>query len=220
MSRKILIMIFMFACLATGNFFGVIISSSYAPSANNIRCAWSDIVSQIDYWDPTVRSFALSAIKPEHGGEYNLAQVFDIWDAINNNWVYVNDPQGNKYKRQYQFTKASETISHYHFRGDCDDFAIVVAASIHAIGGQAHVRVEKDVARNIGHAYPLVYIGNNKKEVSNYIRHRYGLTTNQYIWGLKGDNGWWLNLDWNTSYPGGHFWVCNENRKILADVRP
>ncbi len=199
----------------------------------------------VDYYNPVVRSFAVNAIARENAGPYNIGQICDIWEAIYNRWVYVNDPIGF-----FDFTPASHTVAHYNFRGDCDDFAVLVAACIKAIGGTVRIRVEYDRSRRASHAYALVFLGRtykNAQTLLNYIYNRYiiaqysieewtqlilkqlrAMAKNQPVtqektglgtaWYLKDSQGIWLNLDWQAPYPGGPFWAEREEIEVVADV--
>jgi hypothetical protein len=62
----------------------------------------------VDYNTQVVRIFALRAIAAHHGGDYTIAQICDVWDAIYNGWVYVRDPPG----LTFNFTPASYTIAY------------------------------------------------------------------------------------------------------------
>ena len=191
----------------------------------------------VDYYNPVVRSFAVNAIARENAGPYNIGQICDIWEAIYNRWVYVNDPIGF-----FDFTPASHTIAYYNFRGDCDDFAVLVAACIKAIGGTVRIRVEYDRSRRASHAYALVFLGRTHKDargILDYIFERYRTTEApdpehidvyvlrygwrygwypETIWYLKDSQGIWLNLDWQAPYPGGSFWAEREEIEVVADV--
>src|SRR5690606_1116605 len=105
----------------------------------------SKILKAIEYNNPKVRNFALSAttkhfrdIKGYHKYRQTI-QCFAVFKEIQSNWNYVNDPKGREY-----IASASESLQ--HFSGDCDDHAILMAATIRAIGGtprlihtQAHI---------------------------------------------------------------------------------
>jgi len=171
----------------------------------------------VDYNNPVVRSFAVRAINPRHSGEYNIGQICDVWEKIYNNWVYVSDPPNST----FDFTPASHTIAYYNFRGDCDDFAVLVAACIVAIGGTARVVVEYNVHTGKAHAYALVYLGDqeNARRLSDYIYSRYPQAKTGLVWCMVDSSGWWLNLDWTARYPGGPFWVPDrQNVVVLARV--
>jgi transglutaminase-like putative cysteine protease len=170
-------------------------------SADDIRAA--AIRDAIDSRNPVTRDFAVSLIPPEHGGKYRLSQICDLWETVYSRWTYVNDPQGSDY-----FSPASRTVT-LGLKGDCDDFAIVVAAMIESIGGNARVVY----ARNgtTGHAYPEVYIGTTKEEFDSaaaYIRQRYHVTdVGCHITHGPEGTRYWLNLDWWSTHPGGRFFA-------------
>jgi transglutaminase-like putative cysteine protease len=157
----------------------------------------------MDSHNPATRDAAVSLIKRSHGGTFNLAQTCDLWDTVYKNWTYVDDPRGEEY-----FSPASRTIA-LGFRGDCDDFAIVVAAMVESVGGSARVVTAKNSTS--GHAYPEVYIGNNSgkfETAASYIRQRYHVTdVGCHI--TSGEDGprYWLNLDWWSTHPGGKFFA-------------
>ena len=164
------------------------------------------VKNAIDYWDTKTRSFAISCIHPANSGNYNVGQICDIWDVCapvgyGGNWVYVNDPPG----RVFESTPASDTIS-AGLRGDCDDFAVLLAASIEAIGGDT--RFVTAYTETTGHAYTEVYAGQwgsgPLQQITNYICARYGIDT---VWYWVEDNGdAWLNLDWWEPHPGGRLY--------------
>jgi hypothetical protein len=169
--------------------------------ADDIRAA--AIRDAIDSRDPITRDFAVSLIPPEHGGKYRLSQICDLWEAIYTRWTYVNDPQGGDY-----FSPASRTVA-LGLKGDCDDFAIVVAAIIESIGGNARIVYSRN--GTAGHAYPEVYIGTTKEEFDSaaaYIRHRYHVTeVGCHITHGPEGTRYWLNLDWWSTHPGGRFFA-------------
>jgi hypothetical protein len=163
---------------------------------------YTKVQEAIDWWDPEVRGFALSAISPKHGGKYNIAQVCDIWEKIYRDWVYVSDPALG---REFEYIAASKTIQN-GLRGDCDDFAVLVAATIVAIGGRARVTVMEKSGEGANHAFPELYLGNSEEEaktVFEYLFTRYRIGEINYS---KDPEGIWLNLDWTANYPGGPYW--------------
>ena len=82
----------------------------------------------IDYQNPALRQFAVkSAVNYFNDKELyrkygNVIRYFSIFKTINQ-WNYISDPQGLDY-----FAKASESAQ--LLAGDCDDHAILMAASI------------------------------------------------------------------------------------------
>ena len=96
--------------------------------------------------------------------------------------------------------------------GDCDDFAILMAAVIEAIGGTSRIVLARH------HAYTEVYLGLRDKPCTlrliKDIQDRYaGPQINYHVdW----DGEVWLNLDWTAKYPGGPFF----KGKIIRIIYP
>jgi hypothetical protein len=139
-------------------------------------------------------------------GEFHLAQVAAIWEYVREHWRYVNDPNGREY-----FARASETITNGYV-GDCDDFAITLAAMVGAIGGQARV-IFMDGPRG-GHAYAEACIPGDPTQIANDLARYYGRRWSRYtsagapqhIAFRRSDScAVWLNLDWNANVPGGDY---------------
>lgn len=172
----------------------------------------------IDYNQPEVREFAVnSAVKNFKDQEslasnYKLIQYFSVFKEIVSAWDYVSDPEGEDY-----YSKASETIhllqSDGKFKGDCDDYSILMAASIKAIGGEVRLVRTTIVGTDgseVGHLFPEVKVGTEGqiKEISYLIKTvlfskeagekklNYYLDNKGYIW---------LNFDYNDKYPGGRY---------------
>ena len=163
----------------------------------------SKIIDAVDFTNPKVRNFALYAttkhFKDIRGFKENrkLIQCFAVFKEIRNNWNYVNDPKGREY-----IAYASESLQ--HFSGDCDDHAILMAASIKAIGGTPRI------IHTGGHLYPEMLIGNkNDLETAIYLIKEELFTQeshNQQIHYHIDERGQiWLNLDYTATYPGGKF---------------
>jgi hypothetical protein len=163
----------------------------------------SKVAEAMDYTNPTTRDYALSLIDREHSGKYNIAQICDMWEKLYKRWTYVNDPNGFNY-----YSPASRTIN-LGLKGDCDDFAILTASSIQAIGGASRIIIASNTGGG-GHAYAEVYISSSKSDlqsVADYICQRYKCksiayrTTNE-----GGQTRYWLNLDWQAKHPGGPYY--------------
>jgi len=161
------------------------------------------VVEAIDYTNPTTRDYALSLIDKDHSGEYNIGQICDMWEKINSRWTYVNDPNGFNY-----YSPASRTIK-LGLKGDCDDFAIVTASSILAIGGTPRVILAYNKDEG-GHAYAEVAIASSKsnlQKAADYICNRYHCKKISYRTSTKnGQTKYWLNLDWSSKHPGGPYY--------------
>ncbi|GAB4195771.1 MAG: hypothetical protein OHK0013_02300 [Sandaracinaceae bacterium] len=178
-----------------------------AHSAEEIRAA-------IDSADPTTRNLAVQVASTDDG-PFRVEQVARIWKHVRLAWRYVNDPRGGDY-----YARASETIAN-DFAGDCDDFAIVIAAMVEAIGGRARI-VIMDGPEG-GHAYPEVCIDGPPNEVSQKIARFYrrswdrrlGARPTQTRIHYRSDASCpvWLNLDWTTNVIGGPY---SEERFAVA----
>jgi len=182
------------------NFPGSIITGN-----DNLDAYAEKLALVIEPLNPDVQSFALKVLNHDNKEGYSIADVCDIYDAIYNNWTYAEDPKGYDY-----FTKAGTSAS--LLKGDCDDFAILMASCINAIGGESRVNIAYN--NNGGHAFAEVYIGNNKSDVEpilEYIKERYGCNHAYYssLTDPSGEKSYWLNLDWFGGHPGG-FYFENE----------
>lgn len=164
----------------------------------------SKIITAVDFSNPRVRNFALFATSKHFKSESKkyqkyrqMIQCFAVFKEIRNKWNYVNDPVGREY-----IAAASESVQ--YFSGDCDDHAILMSASIKAIGGTPRI------IHTGGHLYPEMLIGNNAdletaifliKEVlfveeSKNAEIHYHIDERKQIW---------LNLDYTATFPGGPF---------------
>jgi predicted RNA-binding Zn-ribbon protein involved in translation (DUF1610 family) len=152
-------------------------------------------------------------------GTYNAEQVAELWNAVRSSWRYVNDPNGSEY-----FATASETIKNGYI-GDCDDFAITLASMVLAIGGNARV-VLMDGPEG-GHAYAEACVPAEPKALAKELGKYYRTRWKQYLQGrvvptsmayrASADCPVWLNLDWNSSVPGGAYQTERWAVAIYAD---
>lgn len=162
------------------------------------------IKTAIDYTNPTTRDYALKLINKGSSGAYNIDQICDVWEKVNERWTYVNDPQAENY-----FSPASRTIN-LGLKGDCDDFAILIASLVQAIGGTSRIKIAKSPDGG-GHAYAEVHMTNNKVVLSilcKNIGQRYDCKSVHYSIDYESDGGesYWLNLDWSAKHPGGPYY--------------
>lgn len=172
----------------------------------------------INYNDEAVLDFSRN-IATKHFQEFatlsndkRWVQYFSIFKEIKSNWIYVYDPLEEEY-----FSNASNTIEllrfNGKFKGDCDDYSILMAACIRAVGGEVRLirtEVMQPDGSTIGHLYPEVKIG-DKKELESVA---YLLKSVLFPKEIK-DNpiryyhdpkGFiWLNFDYNDNYPGGRY---------------
>ena len=177
-----------------------------------------ELRSAINYNDPIVVKFARNKATSnfqEYQGlirDKRIIQYFSLFKEVKSKWVYVYDPMGEDY-----YSKASETIEQLEyndlFKGDCDDYSILIAACIRAIGGEVRLirtNVTQPDGTTIGHLYPEVKVG-DKKDFDN-IAHvmktvlfptEIGNRPIRYYQDAKGSV--WLNFDYNDNYPGGRY---------------
>jgi hypothetical protein len=165
------------------------------PDADAIRAA-------IDYGNKDVRSFAVSASLKYFKSENTypekavLIKCFSIFKVMSS-WEYVSDPRGEEY-----FASASESVS--LMSGDCDDYSILMAAAIRAIGGEVRL------VRTPGHLFPEVKAGNTHDLpvlidlIKNRLFYRESIGVPIYYHTDEWDNIW-LNFDYTNLYPGGSF---------------
>ncbi len=160
------------------------------------------IKKAINYSDPEIRSYAVSSsleyfnnkvLYSEYG---NIVRYFSIFKVLND-WNYVPDPIGNEY-----YAKSTESIK--TFGGDCDDYSIMMAACIKAVGGEVRLIHTKR------HLYPEVKI-NDRNEflgivylIKRELFYKESLGKKIY-YHLDSENNIWLNFDNTARYPGGKF---------------
>jgi len=163
-----------------------------------------EILAAVDDNNSGVRAFAVKATntyfkteQARYEGHRTLIQSYAVFKKINKNWNYVSDPVNSEY-----FAKASESVK--LLAGDCDDYAIMMAASIKSIGGVVRL------VSTTGHLYPEILIGNKSHlEFMNYLIKKIlfpAESAGQVLHYHKDELGRiWLNLDYTASYPGGKF---------------
>jgi hypothetical protein len=172
----------------------------------------------IDYKNPDVRNYAASiAIKNFEDKAYlssnrKWVQFFSVFKEINNNWKYVYDPINEDY-----YSSGSNTLKQLQFdgkfKGDCDDYSIMMASCIKAIGGEVRlVRtvIESKEGNRIGHMYPEVKFGDEKdlETVVYLIKNIFFVeeALGKSIFYFEDSKGFvWLNFDYNDRYPGGKY---------------
>lgn len=135
---------------------------------------------------------------------YDMKDACDVFDYVNQQWEYRYEKKGEF------FFNASQTINE-GYKGDCDDYSIVISALLKYMG--FNTRVVTAINESYGHVYPELYIGDNKEtasEILRYVQGRYYYAEN--IWysdrELKDEKlQYWLNFDWSGSngyrHPGG-----------------
>jgi|LNFM01.1.fsa_nt_gb hypothetical protein len=157
----------------------------------------------LDPTEPVVRNTAVQ-LAARNEGTFRVEQVAAIWSHVRERWRYVNDPRGREY-----VAMPRESIQN-QYAGDCDDFAVTLAAMVRSIGGEARV-VFMEGARG-GHAYAEACVREDATTVATKIARFYGRNWAQYArnrqhiaYRSSADCPVWLNLDWNASVPGGDY---------------
>jgi hypothetical protein len=173
---------------------------------DNETAFWNTVAGyvqgKIDYTNPVTVTFTRDHTNPAHTGNYSLHQVADIWDYVMPpRWKYVNDTEDGDSPFGDHFNTASETIT-VGLKGDCDDFAILQAATTAVLGGNS--RIVYAATGSEAHMYAEARFDNNT--FVNETRLRYG-TLDQ----IHYHPDYWLNLDWfnwpgTATHPGGKFY--------------
>jgi len=168
-----------------------------------------DIDTKIDGGNSVTVSFA--RLHVSHGGTYDtvgIDQVSDFWDFLMlpepAGWTYVNDPSSSDETFWDYLSSASDSITN-GLKGDCDDFAILNAALVEAIGGNS--RVVYAANSNGAHMYAEAQFLSSTN-ITPAIQARYNLSAQTVVYTHPGN---WLNLDWfdypaRTTHPGGKFY--------------
>lgn len=160
-----------------------------------------------DYNLPYTKMFAnqLAARAP---GMFGIEQVCEIFSYCYNKWRYVNDPKGQEY-----VARASESIA-ASLTGDCDDYAVLIAACVVACGGDARIVLARGA--NGGHAYTEADINSFSNKDISYISQTISERFAAYNSGSpniqQSGNHQWLNLDWQAAYPGGPLFDAQERK--------
>jgi hypothetical protein len=176
------------------------------------------ILNAIDYRNAVVKNKANSwAVK--NFQKYSsvlpslkILHCLSIFKEVKTRWNYVYDPKGPDY-----LSRASVTLSQLKdddlLKGDCDDYSILMAALLTAVGGQVQLvltEVEMPDGRVAGHIYPELNIGDFKDlekigyEIKNELFVIESMDKPIYYY-IDKDNTIWLNMDYNDDYPGGKY---------------
>ncbi len=154
-----------------------------------------------DYRIPYTKQFA-NSLAGKSPGNFNAGQICHIFRYCYKNWKYVNDPNGHEY-----LATASESIEN-QLCGDCDDFAILMASCMLAIGGNACVNT--GFTTQNGHAFTEVDISNiGEYDMLETIRKQFPQFDIPKLNTRRQGQHLWLNLDWWAAYPGGPYYECS-----------
>jgi transglutaminase-like putative cysteine protease len=155
------------------------------------------LIAAVDIDNETTNDYAVK-LASRFPGEYNIDQVCNIYSYIVKNWKYVNDSD-----KMENFRSASRSINN-NLAGDCDDFAILIAAMVESIGGDA--RISFAYNNEVGHAFTEVFATNDRNEMQLLVNEINNLYNDQFEIHFREDKDGkcWLNLDWfgNPQHPG------------------
>lgn len=178
----------------------------------------SEVLEKLELSNPYIADTAMN-IASDYPGEYNINQVTEIYDSLFKGWYYYSDPSDRDYFQSANLTLLRGKIDDTIGRGDCDDFAILMASLIESIGGSARITFAYDALDKSSHSYTEVYLGKEGEpqvdELLRWLREEYSLMD---IPGINTTyNEVWLNLDWSAGYPGGTYFG-NESHRVQRGI--
>jgi len=148
-------------------------------------------VNELIYFDSDNVASAAENATSGLGDEYNIGKVCAIYDYLDDNCVYTDDPGGDKWYSPDELLDSLE--------GDCEDYAMLIAAMVNEVGGTSRVYLTKD------HAFAAVFVGNSTAEfdqASADVQAYYG--TEMFTHAMIDDTGYWMIADpLGTFYMGG-----------------
>ena len=135
--------------------------------------------------------------------------VIHIKSNVSNAEVYLN----GVYKGKTSVTLKNLRPGKYRLElrkrfYECDDFTILMASSMLAIGGNACINTASQ--GESGHAFAEVDVSRfNLEDVESIVRDYFGssISMPDHLYFRKDGNSVWLNLDWQTMFPGGKYWL-------------
>jgi PKD repeat protein len=155
-----------------------------------------------------VHQKAVEIINLKSSGSRTIDQTCDIYNYLTRHWTYIEGAKNETYDSLFN----ASTILGLKNKGDCNDFAILMASMVESIGGTTRIVLARGPESS--HAYAEVYLGNvltdNKTvtQIVNWLKEKYNkkdITTTKNL--SSGDV--WLNLDWGKNIflaadcPGG-----------------
>jgi hypothetical protein len=168
----------------------------------------------------------------KYPGDRTIDQISSIYSYLKNGadskkgWSYVADTRGID-----NFMYANETLeigkdAGCVGAGDCDDFAILMAALVESIGGTTRIILARNNTTG-GHAYTEVYLGNldasnsQVEEIISWLKDKFD-TDKIYTHIDTATKDVWLNLDWGpdekgNTHPGGPFFQGDKH--IVLSIR-
>jgi hypothetical protein len=181
----------------------------------------SEYNAKVEPNDPIVKAMA-HKITSKYPGKYSVNQICALYDYAYEGWKYVNDPPGGYYSSASESLKRGENEGCVG-AGDCEDFAILMASLIQAIGGKTRIVYTSN--SDSAHAYAEVYIGSSKtlsKERANImdaIDDYYENENNKDLKRTFYHQNWytydtWLSLDWFDPKQPGSKYLNGDNSQV------
>ncbi|HSD58509.1 MAG TPA: transglutaminase-like domain-containing protein, partial [Methanotrichaceae archaeon] len=167
--------------------------------------------------NPRIREEA-SILASKYPGDHRIDQIYEIYvylkygDDTKSGWKYVPDTRGiDSWNYANQSLKTGDRVKCVGL-GDCDDFAILMAAFVESIGGATRIILANNESIG-GHAYTEVYLGRlddpncQLKEIIVWLQQEFN-TAKIYGHIETDTKEVWLNLDWGpdekgNAHPGG-----------------
>ena len=195
-------------------------SESTGNAKKNVGDLKATLTARVEPENAAVRHEAV-VLAARYSGDHSIDQISSIYGYLKGGagetrgWSYVPDPRGVDY-----FMYANETLSigkdaGCAGAGDCDDFAILMAALVESVGGTTRIILAHNNSTG-GHAYAEVYLGridgtdSQVEQIINWLRKKYD-TDRIYTHIDTDTKDVWLNLDWGAdgkgnAHPGGPFY--------------
>ena len=159
------------------------------------------IQQKVDYTDSTVRDFAVRHSLIYFDNYYpkyrQICRQFSLIKYIKMNYRYVADPSAFDY-----FAPPQESLQ--LMAGDCDDYSIMMASVLQAIGAKVRIIWAPK------HVYPELYCG-NKATFEKYVNAIYTffeqeIGDKQIYYRIDKNDDYWLNIDYTDVYPGSMYY--------------
>lgn len=167
------------------------------------------IQQKVNYTDSAVRYFAVEKSLIYFNSYYSkyrqICRQLSLIKYVKENYKYVSDPSGFDY-----FAPPSESIA--LMAGDCDDYSILMASVIKAIGGNVRIIWAPR------HVYPELFCG-DKASFDKYLSAIYlffekEIKNKKIHYRLDKNQNYWLNIDYTDRYPGSVYF-CDEVQSII-----
>jgi hypothetical protein len=154
-------------------------------------------------FEPTVRDFAVGFAKTAPGPyddpqgssrptATGLRQAALVHSAIASSWKYVSDP-GTDWREYVSPARRSLAVG---LAGDCDDFAVLLASCVGAVGGK--LRIMNGFTSTSGHAWAELWLGEGRSAqlALSTMATIVGKAASALATETDSQGATWLILDW------------------------